>query len=64
MFTDWLHCVCFQGLGNVVEKDHSLILGWTSFTVQYILEICLANESEGGGVIVVLDDVDKEVVTE
>ncbi|KAH8097249.1 hypothetical protein JL720_134 [Aureococcus anophagefferens] len=39
------------GISRVVESDHSLILGWTHETVLVIEEICIANESEGGGTI-------------
>eukprot|EP00947_MAST-08B_sp_MAST-8B-sp1_P000824 g824.t1 len=49
-----------EGKSNVVEKEHTVILGWTDKTVPLIKEICLANESEGGGVIVVLGDLPKE----
>ena len=45
-----------QGLTSVVEKNHTVILGWTDRTVLIILEICEANSSEGGGVIAVLDE--------
>jgi hypothetical protein len=48
-----------KGLGDVAETGHTVVLGWTSFTAQYIIQICLANESDNGGVIVVLDDKDK-----
>jgi hypothetical protein len=51
-----------KGKSNVVEEDHTLMLGWTSFSLSFILEICDANSSEGGGVIVVLTDQDKETV--
>jgi hypothetical protein len=44
------------GISRVVESDHSLILGWTHETVLVIEEICIANESEGGGTIVVMAD--------
>ncbi|KAH8051464.1 hypothetical protein JL721_11121 [Aureococcus anophagefferens] len=44
------------GISRVVESDHSLILGWTHETVLVIEEICIANESEGGGTIVAMAD--------
>ena len=45
-----------SGLSRVVESGHTLILGWTHETVMVIEEICIANESEGGGTIVVMAD--------
>lgn len=36
------------------------MLGWTDKSISFIRQICLANESEGGGVIVVLADAEKE----
>jgi hypothetical protein len=42
------------GKSAVIEENHTLLLGWTSSTVSLISEIVTANESEGGGVIVVL----------
>ena len=47
------------GLSRVVESDHSLVLGFTDKTVNVIEELALANDSDGGGVIVVLADVPK-----
>ena len=49
-----------NGASRVVEKNHTLILGWTHETVMVIEEICIANESEGGGIIVVLADMHKQ----
>mmetsp|Transcript_45590 Transcript_45590/g.89705 ORF Transcript_45590/g.89705 Transcript_45590/m.89705 type:complete len:739 (+) Transcript_45590:132-2348(+) len=43
-----------KGKSVVVEEDHTLMLGWNDECFGFIEEICLANESEGGGVIVVL----------
>uniref|UniRef100_A0A7S4T4G9 RCK N-terminal domain-containing protein n=1 Tax=Alexandrium monilatum TaxID=311494 RepID=A0A7S4T4G9_9DINO len=43
-----------QGRARVVEKNHSLILGWTEKSILLIEELCVANQSEGGGVIVVM----------
>jgi hypothetical protein len=42
------------GKSAVIEEGHTLLLGWTSSTVSLITELIIANESEGGGVIVVL----------
>ena len=49
-------------VGLVVDQRHTLILGWTDRTVLVIKEICKANASEGGGIIAVLADMDKEVL--
>jgi hypothetical protein len=43
-----------QGESNVIESGHTLILGWSDKALPLIREIALANESEGGGTIVVL----------
>lgn len=48
---------------QVLEENHTVILGWTDRAPLVIEEIILANESEGGGVVVVLaDDCDKGVI--
>lgn len=49
-----------KGKSDVVEADHTVMLGWTSFSVAFILEIADANSSEGGGTIVVLAERDKQ----
>jgi hypothetical protein len=49
-----------KGRSTVVETEHTLILGWTDKAAGLCREIANANESEGGGVIVVLDPLDKE----
>jgi len=49
-----------QGRSKVIERGHTLILGWTDKTILLIEELCLANESEGGGVVVVLSGEKKE----
>ncbi|KAF0692098.1 Aste57867_16766 [Aphanomyces stellatus] len=51
-----------HGRTQVVEFNHSLILGWSDKSVPYIQEICNANESEGGGVVVVLAELDSELM--
>ncbi|KAF0697521.1 hypothetical protein As57867_011786, partial [Aphanomyces stellatus] len=51
-----------KGRSNVVERDHSLLLGWSDKAVSFVKQLCLANESEGGGVVVVLTEMDKEAV--
>ena len=49
-----------KGRSTVVESEHTLILGWTDKAAGLCREIANANESEGGGVVVVLDPLDKE----
>ena len=45
---------------NLVESDHTIMLGWNDKSLAIIQQIALANESEGGGTIVVLADDEKE----
>ncbi|MDH3976571.1 MAG: hypothetical protein OEV42_20090 [Deltaproteobacteria bacterium] len=50
-----------RGHSKVIEKDHTLILGWNEQRiVEIIRELVMANESEADGCVVVLADVDKE----
>jgi hypothetical protein len=49
-----------KGKSNVVEEGHTVMLGWNQLSVDFVREICDANESDGGGVIVVLSDQDKQ----
>ena len=48
-----------KGRSRVLESDHTLILGWSTKVFPIISEICIANESRGRAVIVVLADRDK-----
>ncbi len=48
-----------KGRSKVLEKDHTLILGWNSKVFAVVSEICIANESRRRPVIVVLADKDK-----
>lgn len=45
-----------QGKGRVIETGHTLVLGWSEKFLSFAREIAKANESDGGGVIVVLSD--------
>eukprot|EP00898_Chlorokybus_atmophyticus_P003581 jgi/Chlat1/4223/Chrsp27S04306 len=45
--------------GQVIESGHTLILGWTPYTTQLILQLTFANASEGGKAIVILANEDK-----
>jgi voltage-gated potassium channel Kch len=48
-----------KGRSRVLERDHTLILGWSSKVFPIIHELALANESRGRSAIVVLADRDK-----
>jgi hypothetical protein len=48
------------GKSKVLEQGHSLILGWSDKTLPLCQELCLANESMNGGVIVILAELEKE----
>ena len=48
-----------HGLSPVVERGHTVILGWTDATVTIVREIAAANASEGGGCIAILCERDK-----
>lgn len=48
-----------KGRSFVIEKDHLLILGWSSKIFTIISEVCIANENQKRGVIVILADKDK-----
>ena len=49
-----------KGHSPVVERGHTVILGWAQTTQNIVLELAMANEDQGGGVIVILADMDKE----
>ncbi len=48
-----------KGRSFVIERDHVLILGWSSKIFTIISELCIANENQSRGVIVILADMDK-----
>lgn len=48
-----------KGRSKVLEKDHTLILGWNSRVFALVREISLANESRGRASIVILAPGDK-----
>ncbi|MGV8884018.1 MAG: CASTOR/POLLUX-related putative ion channel [Microbacteriaceae bacterium] len=48
-----------KGRSKVLERDHTLILGWSTKVFSIINEIAVANESRRRAVIVVLADRDK-----
>jgi hypothetical protein len=53
-----------HGKNKVIENGHTLVLGWSDKFLPLAREIAKANESEGGGVIVVLAEQDKEWMDE
>jgi len=53
-----------KGKSKVIEADHVVILGWNSKVCGMVRQFSLANESEGGGCVVILADDDKEVLEE
>lgn len=48
-----------KGRSKVIEKDHTVIYGWSSHIFSVISEISLANENRPGSAIVILGDKDK-----
>ncbi len=48
-----------KGKSDVKEWGHTVLIGWTDRSIDFIAEICLANKSEGGGVIVILGEIPK-----
>ena len=48
-----------KGRSFVIEKDHLLILGWSSKIFTIISEVAIANENQKNGKIVILADKDK-----
>ncbi len=51
-----------KGRSFVIEKDHVLILGWSSKIFTIIPELVEANENQKRGIIVILADMDKVVM--
>ena len=50
-----------KGLSQVVERDHTVILGWDDKVFAIVRELLLVNAENGGGTIVVLcGELDKE----
>ena len=48
-----------QGMSAVAERDHHLIVGWTSKGPFLLDELCRSMESEGGGTIAILSPMSK-----
>jgi len=51
-----------KGKSAVKEWNHTLLIGWTDRSMAFIAQICIANESGGGGIIVVLAEMGKEAM--
>ncbi|KAK9904600.1 hypothetical protein M0R45_000564 [Rubus argutus] len=49
-----------KGRSEVVEQNHTLILGWSDKLGSLLNQIAIANESLGGGIVVVMAERDKE----
>ena len=49
-----------KGKSRVVESGHTLILGQGDKLIPTLRQLCLANESEGGGLIAILTSAPKE----
>ncbi|KAL6638531.1 hypothetical protein ACP70R_023642 [Stipagrostis hirtigluma subsp. patula] len=49
-----------KGRSEVIEQNHTLILGWSDKLGSLLNQIAIANESLGGGTIVVMAERDKE----
>ncbi len=48
-----------KGRSRVIEKDHTLILGWSDKVFTILAELASANESRGRSAVVILADRDK-----
>jgi ion channel POLLUX/CASTOR len=53
-----------RGRSNVLERGHSLILGWSPRVPTIVSELVIANESQKRAAIVVLADIDKTEMEE
>ena len=51
-----------KGRGQVLEKDHTIILGWNDRVIDILKELIMANESEDYGSVVILAEDDKEMM--
>ena len=49
-----------RGRSRVLEEGHVLVLGWSDKVLPLIRELAVANESAGGGVVVVLSGMEKQ----
>ena len=51
-----------KGRSDVLEARHTLLLGWNDKLLPILRQLALANASEGGGVVVVMAERDKEAM--
>ncbi|XP_077225143.1 ion channel CASTOR-like isoform X2 [Tasmannia lanceolata] len=49
-----------KGRSEVIEKNHTLVLGWSDKLGSLLNQLAIANESLGGGTVVVMAERDKE----
>ncbi|KAG0501032.1 hypothetical protein HPP92_001104 [Vanilla planifolia] len=49
-----------KGRSEVIEKNHTLILGWSDKLGSLLNQLSIANENLGGGMVVVMAERDKE----
>ncbi|KAL2507215.1 putative ion channel POLLUX [Forsythia ovata] len=49
-----------KGRSEVVEQNHTLILGWSDKLGSLLNQLAIANESLGGGIVVIMAERDKE----
>ena len=49
-----------KGRSKIIEKEHTLVLGWNERILEILRELFMANESEDDPVVVILADQDKE----
>ncbi|KAJ4834872.1 hypothetical protein Tsubulata_036767 [Turnera subulata] len=49
-----------KGRSEVVEQNHTLLLGWSDKLGSLLNQLAIANESLGGGIVVVMAERDKE----
>jgi len=48
-----------RGKTKVLEEGFDLIIGWNARILPLVSQLCLANESDGGGAVVILAEMDK-----
>lgn len=53
-----------RGHSKVIEKGHTVVLGWGEHVFTIIEEICTANENQEDGCIVIMGDEDKIIMEE
>jgi hypothetical protein len=53
-----------RGKSEVLESNHTLILGWSDKLYALVKELANANESIGGSAIVIMSERDKEEMEE